>query len=204
MLVAFDPDQAGRRAAVHAYHLLVPLTEKLAAVTLPAGQDPAQILPTPARPPSPRYSLTHTRPLPDLVINAEVARWSRWLRYAEGQIHALRAAAPLIAAMPPPTSPARSPASPAMLRLDHATVTEAVTDALAALAANPADSTCRDTEARKADPRGQLPPVIRAAGHESPHTAQQTVGHTARTTPPAHDKQTGVDQRRLPARHARG
>ena len=41
------------------------------------------------------------RPLPDLVVNAEVARWSRRLRYAEGQLSALRATAPLIAAMPP-------------------------------------------------------------------------------------------------------
>jgi len=38
--VAFDPDQAGRRAAVHAYHLLVPLTASLAAVSLPRRPGP--------------------------------------------------------------------------------------------------------------------------------------------------------------------
>jgi hypothetical protein len=67
------------------------------------------------------------------VINTEVARWSRWLRYPEGQIHALRAAAPLIAAMPP----AQVARLAAILRLDHATVTQAVTDALTQLITHP-------------------------------------------------------------------
>ena len=31
-----------------------------------------------------------------------VDRWSRWLEYPEGQINALRATAPVIAAMPVP------------------------------------------------------------------------------------------------------
>ena len=44
VLVAFDADQAGQRAAVKAYHLLSPLTGAATAVILPAGQDPAQIL----------------------------------------------------------------------------------------------------------------------------------------------------------------
>ena len=98
--VAFDPDQAGRRAAVHAYHLLVPLTAKLAAVSLPAGQDPAQVLASSGPGDLAAILTENTRPLPDLVINAAIAPWSRWLRHPEGQIHALRAAAPLIAAMP--------------------------------------------------------------------------------------------------------
>jgi len=50
VIVAFDPDQAGRHAAVHAYHLLVPLTEKLAAATLPAGQPRHQRRSSPLEP----------------------------------------------------------------------------------------------------------------------------------------------------------
>jgi len=101
VLVAFDPDNAGRRAAASAYHLLTPLTGKTAEVIFCAGQDPAQIL----RDHGPA-ALTatldgRTRPLADRVIDAEVARWSRWLPHPEGQISALRAVAPLIAAMPP-------------------------------------------------------------------------------------------------------
>lgn len=41
------------------------------------------------------------RPLADVVIDNEIERWSRWMCYPEGQIHALRAAARLVAAMPP-------------------------------------------------------------------------------------------------------
>jgi DNA primase len=77
--VAFDPDQAGRRAAVHAYHLLVPLTAKLAAVNLPAGQDPAQVLASSGPGDLATILTENTRPLPDLVINAAIAPWSRWL-----------------------------------------------------------------------------------------------------------------------------
>ena len=73
---------------------------------------------------------SRTQPLADLVIDAEVARWDRWLQYAEGQIHALRAAAPLIAAMPPPDVARQVARLADRLGLDHATVTEAVTDAL--------------------------------------------------------------------------
>ena len=44
VLVAFDPDQAGHRAAAKAYDLLKPLTDDMTAARFPAGQDPAQIL----------------------------------------------------------------------------------------------------------------------------------------------------------------
>ena len=99
--VAFDPDKAGRRATIRAYHLLVPLTEKLAALTLPSGQDRSPGLADLSAATLAEMLSNRIQPLPDLVINTEVARWGRWLRYPEGQIHALRAAAPLIAAMPP-------------------------------------------------------------------------------------------------------
>ena len=131
--VAFDPDQAGRRAAVHAYHLLVPLTAKLAAVSLPAGQDPAQVLASSGPGDLAAILTENTRPLPDLVINAAIAPWSRWLRHPEGQIHALRAAAPLIAAMPGGHVARQAARLASILRLDHATVTQAVTDALTEL-----------------------------------------------------------------------
>ena len=131
--VAFDPDQAGRRAAVHAYHLLVPLTAKLAAVSLPAGQDPAQVLASSGPGDLAAILTENTRPLPDLVINAAIAPWSRWLRHPEGQIHALRAAAPLIAAMPGGHVARQVARLASILRLDHATVTQAVTDALTEL-----------------------------------------------------------------------
>jgi DNA primase len=45
LLVAFDGDNAGRQAAVRAYHLLRATSERLQTVTLP-GKDPAEILET--------------------------------------------------------------------------------------------------------------------------------------------------------------
>jgi DNA primase len=133
VLVAFDPDQAGRRAAVHAYHLLVPLTAKLAAVSLPAGQDPAQVLASSGPGDLAAILTENTHPLPDLVINTAIAPWNRWLRHPEGQIHALRAAAPLIAAMPAGHVARQAARLASILQLDHATVTQAVTDALTEL-----------------------------------------------------------------------
>jgi DNA primase len=130
-LVAFDPDAAGQAAAIAAYHLLRPLTGPLLAAALPGGHDPAAILRDRGPGGLARALAAGTRPLADLVIDAEIGRWSRWLRYPEGQVNALHAAAPLIAAMPPPDVARQVARLAGRLGLDHATVTAAVTDALA-------------------------------------------------------------------------
>ena len=196
--VAFDPDNAGRRAAIHAYHLLVPLTDRLTAVTLPPGRDPAQIL-AEAGPAALVGMLTERlRPLPDLVINTEVANWARWLRYPEGQIGALRAAAPLIAAMPPAHVARQVGRLAAILRLDHATVTEAVTDALTELIADPATGNRPDRLARQATPG---PAVVRTAGHDSPHQGRPAIGRTTAATPaPARNRRADAVPPRLTGR----
>jgi DNA primase len=132
-LTAFDADRAGNQAAIRTYHLLAPLTTKLAAVSVPAGSDPAQIL----RDHGPRalaeMLASRRRPLADLVTDSEVDRWSRWLEYPGGQIGALRATAPLIAAMPPPHVARQVTRLAHRLGLGYATVTEAVTDTLTTL-----------------------------------------------------------------------
>lgn len=129
-LVAFDADAAGRRAAVRTYHLLCPFTDNMDAVNFQPGQDPAQVLAGEGPAVLAQVLALHTRPLADLVIDGEVDRWGRWLRYPEGQIGALRAAAPLIAAMPPVHVARQVARLAARLCLDNATVTGAVTDAL--------------------------------------------------------------------------
>ena len=177
--VAFDPDQAGRRAAVHAYHLLVPLTASLAAISLPAGQDPAHVLARSGPAGLAAVLTENTRPLPDLVINAAIAPWGHWLRHPEGQIHALRAAAPLIAAMPAGHVARQVARLTAILRLDHATVTQAVTDALAELI--------------NGAPSGHPP--------DTPCTAQQAIQHAPETSAlPARSKRGGGDRPRLASR----
>jgi DNA primase len=203
--VAFDPDNAGQHAAVRAYQVLIPLTEKLAAIILPAGQDPAHILA--ARGPAALADTlaSRTRPLPDLVINAECRSWGRRLRDAEGQIGALRAAAPLIAAMPPAHVARQVARLAAILRLDHALVTEAVTDALTALVTDSAAGSRDGTTTQREISLRPSRAGIRAVGRDSPHSAQQTVERAKRIEPPsASGSQAGTGQPRLTSRRVRG
>jgi len=204
VLVAFDADQAGQRAAVRAYHLLTPFTEKTAAVVLPAGQDPADILRNQGAGALARILGSGTRPLADLVTSAEVARWDRWLQYAEGQFRALRAAAPLIAAMPPAHVGRQVARLADQLGLSHAIVTEAVTDALADVVA--AHRAARDTAtAPERDLRGSPPPVIRVCCQDSPCHTPQAIGPAAATAPsPGQAGPAGAGPARLRARRVPG
>ncbi len=130
LLLALDADPAGRRAAARAYHLLSPLTADLHTVDSQLGQDPAQIL----RDHGPAILaavLKHrSHPLADLVIDTELERWQPGLCFAEGRIAALRAIAPVIAALRPAHVARQVARLAAALSLDHPTVTRAVTDAL--------------------------------------------------------------------------
>lgn len=71
-----------------------------------------------------------THSLADVVIDHELQRWERWLKYPEGQVNALRAAAPIVAAMPPAHVGRQVARLAIRLGMTDATVTEAVTDAL--------------------------------------------------------------------------
>jgi DNA primase len=140
IIVAFDSDEAGRHAAVRAYHLLIVLTSDVAAVALPPGHDPAQVLADHGPEALAAILAERIRPLADLVVDAELDRWSRWLDHAEGQINALRAAAPLIAAMPVPHVARQVARVSERLGLSHTIVTSAVTDVLPEVIAHVSDS----------------------------------------------------------------
>jgi DNA primase len=188
VLVAFDPDPAGRRAAVRAYHLLSQLAAETSAVTLPAGQDPAQILIDN----SPEALVTiladRTHPLADLVTDTELERWSRWLDHAEGQISALRAVAPVIAAMPPAHVARQVARLSDRLGIDHTTVTDAIISALPEVTtrgprASAATSRRRDDAGRAArsHARANLPP----AGTSARTTAVSSEEAPAPRSPPS-------------------
>jgi DNA primase len=102
LLVALDADPAGRKAAVRAYARLAPLTSQLTAVTLPDGQDPAEILKNDGARVLRDALATQICPLTDLVVDASIERWAHGeeLRFAEQQLGALHVAAKVIAAMP--------------------------------------------------------------------------------------------------------
>jgi DNA primase catalytic core len=130
VLVAFDADPAGQRAAVRAYYLLTPYTTSLAAVTFQPGHDPAQLLAEHGPAALERTIQRDVRPLADLVIDAEIQRWSRWLHYPEGRVNALRAAAHAVAAMPTDQVARQAARLSTQLGLSHQTVTMAITEVL--------------------------------------------------------------------------
>ena len=130
VLVAFDPDPAGRRAAVRAYHLLSQVTTETSAVLLPPSQDPAQLMSDNGPDALAATLASRTCPLSDLVTDTELEQWTRWLDHAEGQLSALRAAALVVAAMPPAHVARQVARLSHRLSFDYATVTDAVTTAL--------------------------------------------------------------------------
>ncbi len=133
VLVAFDADPAGHRAAIGAYERLSRLCGTTKAVTLPPGRDPAQILRDHGPSILAAALAQRQRPLADLVVDAEAGNWRRWMSFPEGQIAALRATARVVASMPPADVGRQVSRLADYLGLDYATVTAAVTDALSEL-----------------------------------------------------------------------
>ncbi len=72
------------------------------------------------------------RPLADLVVDAQLARWGEQLRWAEGQVAAVRAAAPIIGTLPADQVARQVARLAERLQLPAAEVTDLVLDALTA------------------------------------------------------------------------
>jgi DNA primase len=128
--VAFDQDRAGRAAAVRAYPLLRAITDELWTVSLPTGSDPAEVLRTEGADGLAAVLDSSLLPLPDLVVDARLAEFERWLEFADGTFAALRAVAPLIARLPPGQVARQVARAAARLGCTHAEVTEAVIGAI--------------------------------------------------------------------------
>jgi DNA primase len=194
VLVAFDGDEAGRHAAVRVYHQLTQFTSEVAAVVLPPGQDPAQVLAD--RGPETLTAILDksVTPLADLVVDAELDKWSRWLGHAEGQINALHAAATLIAAMPPVHVTRQVARLAERLDLSHTIVTTAITDALPGVIAR--------TDARR-KLRGPPTHAPRLAEHDFPARALDATGEPAALAPPP-SRPGCASQKPLPARRVLG
>lgn len=102
VVIAFDADQPGQDAADRVYRLLAPRVPAVSGVVLPAGTDPADLLPNgrlrdlldaPARP----YLHLLLRHRLDRLLD----RYPRMLHEVDGRVAAARALAPLIAEEPP-------------------------------------------------------------------------------------------------------
>jgi DNA primase catalytic core len=101
--VAFDPDSAGRKAATRAYASLSAVTSDLTAVILPDGRDPAERLQNDGPIALRETLMSSTSPLAEIIVDARMSHWVHdgELMHAEQQLGALRAAAQVIATMPP-------------------------------------------------------------------------------------------------------
>jgi DNA primase len=127
--VAFDPDPAGRGAAVRAAGLLAGHTA--VQVLLPAGQDPADLLCN-AGARGLRRALRRTRPLVYAAVDDRLDRWAIHLAASNvaAAVDAVRDVAPLITAAPNGQHAALITHTAARTGLDAGQVTALVLDAL--------------------------------------------------------------------------
>jgi len=97
LLVAYDPDEAGREATLRAADLLSGVDAH--AVQLSEGRDPADVLVTTgAR--GLRRVLTVTVPLVDAAVTARLGRWAAHAGNPVALVDAIRDVAPLVIAAP--------------------------------------------------------------------------------------------------------
>jgi DNA primase len=97
LLVAYDPDPAGRQAVLRAADLLGSLDAH--AVQLPAGRDPADVL-VAAGSRGLRRALGGTVPLVDAAVTARLDRWAAHAGNPVALVDAVREVAPLVTGSP--------------------------------------------------------------------------------------------------------
>jgi len=103
ILVAFDDDPAGRKAAVRAYDVLRTVSGRLQSAVL-SGKDPAEILQTEGPAALRTILRDQVQPLSAVVIDAHLAPWERRLLDPEGPLLAMRSTAAVIARLLPAES----------------------------------------------------------------------------------------------------
>ena len=100
ILVAFDDDQAGRKATVRAHGILRTVSGRLQSTVL-SGKDPAEILQTEGPEALRTVLRDQVQPLSAVVIDAHLAPWQRRLHDPEGPLLAMRSTATVIAGLLP-------------------------------------------------------------------------------------------------------
>ena len=130
VIVLFDADPAGQHAAIRAYDLLQHAIAQPLAVVLPDGHDPASLAQAHGTAALVNILASRAVPLADLVTDACLARFDRHLGFLEGKFSAMRAVAPLIAAMPPGEAGRQAARTAARTGLTTSEVTDAITQAL--------------------------------------------------------------------------
>lgn len=197
--VAFDPDNAGRKAAIRAYAPLSQVTTEITAVTLP-GQDPAELLREQGRQPLKDTLTTSTRPLADLVVDARIEAWHHndELESVETQFSAIRAAAKVIATMSPSDAAGQASRVAVLFISLYGWKPEEATRQLLEAAEHYVPA-AREGPAPACDPTVGLPPQTAAivANGIAPAGTRRAPGHHDR---PENDLQLGGAAAHLPTR----
>ena len=136
VIVATDPDPAGRQAAARAFWQLALRGGNPAVLDLPDGIDPADLYTR--DPHALRAALAAPGVLAEQLISDRVAAFTDILDTVEGRVGAARAAAAVIVATPPETWPAHVDQLTTAGLPAHMTQTE-ILNALAAWTLDPAD-----------------------------------------------------------------
>jgi len=100
VIVAFDDDPAGRKAAVRAHGILRTVSGRLQSAVLP-GKDPAEILQTEGPEALRTVLRDQVQPLSSVVIDAHLTEWERRLHDPDGPLLAMRSTAAVIASLLP-------------------------------------------------------------------------------------------------------
>jgi DNA primase catalytic core len=130
VIVGVDSDTAGSIAARRWLDDLSAVFKRVEVAEFPSGQDPSSLLET--RPGADRLfnALSKPRPLAELAIEVEVARWSQVLDHISGRVNALRRVAPLVARLPQDRVAAQLAGLAKVLQLDQRIVSREVLEAV--------------------------------------------------------------------------
>ncbi|CAB4896493.1 MAG: toprim domain-containing protein [Actinobacteria bacterium] len=183
VVVAFDGDTAGRTAAVRAFEPLRAVGAWPHALDLPAGHDPAVLL-QPHGPAGVHAALRAAAALPlaDLVVDERLDRYADQLHWAEGQIAAGRAAAAVVASLPPDQIVRQIVRLVARLDLPAGEVSDLVVDAVASPSRYGATRSTSAGPKVAAHPASAADPLVR---HQTDQTAVPTAVQRARAGFPA-------------------
>ena len=159
VLIAYDADLAGQRASAAAYDVLAPLFDQLRSVVLPDACDPAALLQSEG-PRTLRDALSQDRLLADAVIDHGLRYWLPKRDNAEARAAAVHELAPSIARLRPVDATREAGRLAQALGIDHAAITEAVTDAITTRAITPSTARRNRSPSTPALPRQRYAPSL--------------------------------------------
>lgn len=130
VIVGLDADGGGRLAAVRWLDDLSSFFDRVLVAEFPSGHDPSSLLITPAGADRLYDALSAPRPLAELAIDVELARWTRVLDHISGRVNALRRVAPLVARLPHDRVASQLARLSEVLELDQEIVSREVVETL--------------------------------------------------------------------------